>query len=553
MRLLPAWLSEYQRAWLVPDVVAGLVVWSVVVPQAVAYAQIAGLPPSAGLAAAPGALLAYGLLGTSRSLVVSATTATAAVSATAAGRLADGDGATFAALSAGLAVVTAAVLVGAGLLRLGGVTDLISKPVLTGFLFGLGLTIAVGQLPKLFGVPGGSGHFFQKLWDLLTQLGDTHWRTLVVGGAGVALLVVLPRLSRQIPATLVVLVLSIAVSKGFDLSGHGVDVVGNLPSAVPDPAVPDVSWREIVELLPAAFGIMLLVCAEGIGVARSVASTHGYAIDPNRELVAVGGSNLLAGLSSGFVQSGGASQTAAADRAGGKTQLASLVAAAFVLLTGAFLAFLFEDLPQATLGAIVIVAVAGFFRVAELERFARIRRSALLLALVALVGVLLFGILAGLVIAAGLSLVVVIQRLSRPSVGALSRDPETGAWGRSDRHPDWLSVPGVLAARTDGPLFYANAANVKERLLGIVREAEPRPEAVILDLGATHDLDVESLDTLGELADALAAEGVELRFAAVHAPVLELLRRGGLSARVRIEPTLDAATGHDHPSESLHG
>jgi SulP family sulfate permease len=540
--VLPRWLVGYRRRWLAADLVAGLIVWSVVVPQAVAYAQIAGLPPSAGLAAAPGALLAYGLLGTSRSLVVSATTATAAVSATAVGHVAGGDAASFAALSAGLAIVTAAALVGAGLLRLGGITDLISKPVLTGFLFGLGLTVAVGQLPKLLGVSGGSGDFFQKLWHLLGELGDAQGWTVAVAVASLAALILVPRLSRRIPATLVVLVAAIALSKALDLSSKGVDVVGKLPSALPDPSIPDVSWHQAADLLPAAFGIMLLACAEGIGVARSAATAGGYAIAPSRELVAVSGSNLLAGLSSGFVQSGGASQTAAAERAGGKTQLASLVAAGLVLLTGALLSSLFEDLPQATLGAIVIVAVAGFYRVAELERFARIRSSALVLALVALFGVLLFGILVGLLIAAALSIVLVIQRLSRPPLGMLARDPSTGAWGRTERHPTWQTLPGIVVARTDGPLFYANAANAKEHLLGIARKDEPLPEALVLDLGANHDLDLETLDTLGELAEALATDGVELRLAGVHAPVLELLRRSGLASKVRVEPTLDAAT-----------
>ena len=540
MRVRPDWLRNYQRAWLVPDVVAGLIIWSVVTPQAVAYAQIAGLPPSAGLAAAPGALIAYALLGTSRSLVVGATTATAAVSAASVGGIANGDAADFAALSAGLAVVTAVALFAAGFLRLGGVTDLIPKPVLVGFLFGLGLTVAVGQLPKLFGVEGGDGDFFEKLWHLLGELGDTHGWTFAVGAASVALLVVLPRLSRRLPATLVVLAVTIAVSSALDLASRGVDVVGSLPSALPDPAVPNVGWAQVLELLPAAVGIVLLACAEGIGVARSFANTHGYTIDPNRELIAVGGSNLLSGLSSGFVQAGGGSQTAAADRAGGKTQLASLVAAGLVLLTGAFLAFLFEDLPQATLGAIVIVAVAGFARVGELQRFARFRPGAIVLALVALFGVLVFGILVGLVIAAALALVVVIKRLSRPEVGTLARDPHTGVWGRADRHPEWERVPGILAARSDGPLFYANASNVKERLLEFVRDSRPR--ILVLDLGANYDLDLETLDTLGELAAALADEGVELRLAAVHAPVLELLRRGGLADRIRIDPTLDTST-----------
>ena len=535
--VVPRWLRTYRRAWLGPDVLAGVIVWSVVVPQAVAYAQIAGLPPSAGLVAAPGALIGYALLGGSRSLVVSATTATSALSAAAVAPLAGGDAARFAALSAGLAVVSAAVLVGAGLLRLGGVMDLVSKPVMTGFLFGLGLIVALGQLPALFGLPPVTGGFFEKLWDIVSGLGDAHGWTAAVGLASVGLLVALRRLRPGVPGTLVVLVAAIVVSWAFDLSGHGVEVVGDLPSAFPSPEWPDISWRDVVELLPAAFGVMI-VSAEAVGVARSIASSQGYTIDTNRDLVALGTSNFLAGVSPGFVQSGGASQTMAAERAGGKTQLASLVAAGLILATGLFLAPFFEDLPQATLAAIVVVAIAGFFRVDEIVRFGRLRRSAVLISLVALVGVLLFGVLPGLLIAAGLSLAVVVQRLSRPAVGILGRDAETGAWARIDRHSDVQTTPGVIVCRVDGPLFYANAAQVKERLTSLTA-ADPDVRVVVLDLAGSPDLDVETLDMLAELERQLAERGAELRLASPRAPVLRMLGRAGLAGHVA--PTLDAA------------
>ena len=422
MRLLPGWLTGYRRSWFVPDVIAGLIVWSVVVPQACAYAQIAGLPPSAGLAAAPGALLAYALLGTSRSLVVSATTATSALSAAAVGPLADGDVVTFAALSAALAVTAAVVLIAAGLLRLGRVMDFVPKAVMTGFLFGLALVVVVGQLPQLFGVAAGSGGFFSELVDLLEELPDLHGATLLVGAGGAVALVALQRLAPQLPGTLIVLAGSIALSAVLDLSSHGVDVVGELPDAAPDPAVPDVSWGDLVDLLPAALGV-LVVSAEAAAVSRSIASAQGYEVDVNRDIVALGGSNLLAGFSSGFVQSGGASQTLAAERAGGKTQLVSLVAGGLILLTGLFLAPLFEDLPQATLAAIVVVAISGFFRVDELRRFARLRRDALVLSLVALVGVLVLGVLPGLLIAVALALVELMRRFGAPPVRVLARDP----------------------------------------------------------------------------------------------------------------------------------
>ena len=537
---MPAWVRDYRRAWLLPDVVAGVIVWSVVVPQAVAYAQIAGLPPEAGLMAAPGALLAYALLGTSRTLVVSATTATSALSASAVGPLANGDAARFAALSAGLALVTAVSLAAAGFLRLGRITDLVSKPVMTGFLFGLGLTVACGQLTKLLGVEDGSGDFVELAAHVLGELEHTDAWTVAVGLASILLLVAFRRRAPRLPGTLIVLALGIVVSALFDLESRGVDVVGELPSAAPSFAWPDLSWADAVDLLPAALGV-LIVSAEAIGVSRAIAAADGYQTDPNRDLVALGGSNLLAGLSQGFVQSGGASQTMAAENAGGKTQVGSLVAAALIVVTGAFLTGLFADLPQATLAAIVVVAIAGFFRVDELRRFAHLRRSAIVLSLVALVGVLALGVLPGLILAAGLSLIIVVQRLSRPALGSLARDPASGAWGRAELHLDWERPSGVLVARVDGPLFYANAVHVQERLLDLVRSEEPPPRAVVLELAESPDLDVETLDALAELQETLAREGVELRLAAVRSAARALLSRSGLAERVRIEPTVDAA------------
>jgi SulP family sulfate permease len=272
----------------------------------VAYAKIAGLPPEAGLMAAPPAMLGYALIGQSRSLIVSATTASAAVSAAAIGTMAHGNTARFAALSAALALVSAAVLVAAGLLRLGAITDLISKPVMTGFLFGLGLTIMLGQLPAVLGVAGGSGNFIPRLRSLIDHLDATQAQTLAVGAGSIALLVALKRLVPKVPGTLVVLVLAIVASALLHLSAHGVAVVGHLPTALPRPAFPDVSAHDFVALVPTAFGVML-TAAEAIGVAQSLASRQHYSVQASREFSALRAANLLAGLSSGFVQSGGPS------------------------------------------------------------------------------------------------------------------------------------------------------------------------------------------------------------------------------------------------------
>jgi sulfate permease, SulP family len=531
-RLLPGWMRGYRRDWLRPDAIAGLVVWSVVTPQAVAYAQIAGLPPEAGLMAAPGALLAYALIGTSRQLVVSATTATAAVSAAAVGPLASGDAGRFAALSAALALVAAVVLIVAGAFRLGVIADFVSKPVMTGFLFGLGMVIALAQLPSLLGVQPGEGNFFPALADVLGELGDIDGATLAVGLGSVAVLVVGRRVAPAIPSTLVVLVLAIAASALFDLADEGVAVVGDIPDALPDPAIPDVTADDLVALVAPALGV-LIVSAEAVGVARALAVKHRYRVDANRDLMAIGASNLLAGLSSGFVQSGGASQTAAADGAGGRSQLATVIAAILIVLTGAFLAPLFEDLPEATLAAIVIVAVSGFYDVAELRRIAAVRRSAIVFAGLALAGVLTLGVLQGLVVTAGLTLVYVLLHLSRRSVVRLACDPASGVWRRSDEE-----TGDVMVLRPEGTLLYPNDNVVADRVLALAAAAQPPPRVVVLDLSLSADLDVQSADMLSDLASRL---GAELRLAGVHRPALAVLRRAGLPDRVRIERTIDAA------------
>jgi MFS superfamily sulfate permease-like transporter len=513
---VPAWLRTYDRAWLRADVIAGVVVWSVVAPQAVAYAQIAGLPPAAGLMAAPGALLAYAWLGTSRFLIVSATTATSAVSAAAVGPLADGDAVRFAALSAALALVAAVVLMVSGALRMGAIADLISKPVMVGFTFGLGLTIAMEQLPSALGLPGAEGTFVDRLGALFRHLDDVHVATAAVGAACLAALLALRRLAPRLPAPLIVLAGAIAASALLDLHGDGVQTVGRIPQALPDPAWPDVSAGDLAALVAPSLGVLLLT-AESIGVSRALGTKHDERVDPNRDLVALGASNLLGGLSSGFVQSGGASQTAAAEEAGARTPLTAVVCAVLVALTGAFLGGVFTDLPQATLAAVVIVAVSGFWDVRELRRIAHVRRSAAAFAGLALAGVLALGVLQGLVITAVLTLVYVIRMLAAVDVRVVAREDDT------------------LVLRAGGPLFYANVQRVQDHVLKLVESAEPRPRRVVLDLSANNRMDVQAADVIGEIADALRARSVELVLVAVRAPTREVLVRAGVAERLTIE------------------
>ena len=424
-RLVPGWVRSYERPWLRPDFIAGVVIWSVVTPQAVAYAQIAGLPPEAGLMAAPPAMLAYAWFGTSRQLVVSATTATSAVSAAAIGPLAHGDPARFAALSAALALVTGVVLVAGGALRLGAISDFISKPVMTGFLFGLGMVITLAQLPSLLGVKPARGTSSRPSTTCSASWATSTGRRsrsasgrspCCCSGGGSY-----PPFPRPCSCSC-----SRSPSRPqLDLSNHGVAVVGHIPDALPDPALPDVGAGDIVELVTPALGV-LIMSAEAVGVARGLAVKHGYSVDPNRDLEALGASNLLAGLSSGFVQSGGASQTAAADGAGGRSQLATVVSAGLLLLTGAFLAPAVQGPAGGDARGDRHGRRVRFLDVAELRRFAHVRRSAIVFAGLGLAGVLALGVLQGLVVTAGLSLIYVIKRLSRPSVGTLARDPAPG-------------------------------------------------------------------------------------------------------------------------------
>jgi SulP family sulfate permease len=547
MRPLPvlAWLRGYERGWLRADLLAGVIVWSVVVPQAVAYAQIAGLPPEAGLMAAPGALLGYALLGTSRVLVVSATTATSAISAAAVAPLAHGDAARYAALSAALALVVAVVLAIAGTLKLGAITDLVSEPVMIGFLFGLGLTVAIGQLPDALGLPGAEGSFVDRVGALLRHVDGIDATTAAVAAASLALLTTMRRLTPGLPAPLVLVAVAICASAAFDLHGHGVETVGGLPTALPDPAVPAVSASDLANLVLPAFGVLILT-AEAIGVSRALGTERGEEVDSNRDLLALGTSNVLAGFSSGFVQSGGASQTAAAESAAGRTPLTSVVCAALVLLTGAFLGGLFTDLPQATLAAIVIAAVAGFWRMDEMRRMLRLRSSAFVFALIALVGVLTLGVLEGLVVAAGLTMVYLLRVLLRPSAAILARDPQTGAWGERDRHPDWVTQEGVLVVRSRGILVYANVQSFKERVLAQATSgSDAQARLVVVDLSANDELDVQTADTLGELATAAERRGISICLVGVRRPAAGLLDRAGVMENVATAPTIDAALAQD--------
>jgi SulP family sulfate permease len=523
------WLRHYRRAWLGGDVVAALTTWALVVPQAIAYAQIAGLPPQAGLFAAFAGLLGYGLFGTCRQLVVSPTSSTAAISAAIVAPVALGDATRYADLSAFLAMLVGVVLIALGLLRMGFVSRFIAAGVQVGFMFGLGLTIIVGQLPKLLGVPAGQGDFFGQAGDVAGRLGDVNLWTAAIGLGSLAVLLGLKRVAPGVPAALLVVVGGIAVVAVADLTARGVEVIGAVDGAFPLPAVPRVGWDELVGLLPGAIAVAIIGYAESATVAESMANEHGYDVEPDRELRATGIANILSGLFQGFITGGGASQSAANDRAGANTQLVSLLVSGLTVVTAAALLPLFRDLPQAALGAVVISAVVGFLDLAAMERVRRLRRDSFVIAVAAMLAVLALGVLQGLIVAVVISLGVFLVRASRPSGSVLGRIPGTSAYVAVEHTPEARTEPGLLVYRLNAPLLFVNAKRLRDGIRAAVRDADPPVRVVLLDLSFTPELDIESINVLASLRHELDGRGVALWLAGVRAGVEDLLARSGLA------------------------
>ncbi|WP_336922851.1 SulP family inorganic anion transporter [Aquipuribacter sp. SD81] len=520
------------RRWL-PDLAAGLTVWAVLVPESLAYATIAGVPPAVGLYAAPAALVLYALLGTSRALVVGPMSATAALSAVAVGP-AVAAGADPVAVTATLALLVGAVAAVAGLLRLGFVAGLISEPVLKGFVVGVALTIVVGQLPALLGVDTDADGFVRELLALLRALPQVSWLPLAVGLGSLVLLVALERAVPRLPAPLVVVAAAVALSAALDLSGRGVEVVGRIERGFGPVGPPGLGLAVYGDLLAAAVGIVLVGFVEGLGAAK--ASPGARDVDANRELLALGAANAGAGLCGGMVVNGSLSKTAVATAAGVRTRAGGLVAGVLTLLTVVLLAPVFGPLPEPTLAAVVVVAVWRLVDVRGVARLSRYwarhlggRRSPLahpdLAAAVAtLAGVLLLDTLAGLLVGVVVSAVLLLLRAGRPRVAELGalRLPGGGTrWLDVDRHPAARPVPGTTVLRLEGALWYAVSDGVRDRL-----EAT-EADLVVLDAAAVPFVDVQGAVMLTDVARDLASRGRRLVVAGATGQVRDALRAAG--------------------------
>ena len=553
---MPRWLlpsfEGYRTGLVGGDVLAGLTVWAVLVPESLAYATIAGVPPVVGLYAAVPALVLYALVGSSRHLVVSPMSATAALSAGIIGTFAHG-ATEYVVLTTVLAVVTGVVAVVAGLLRLGFLASIISEPVLKGFIIGLALTILVGQLPKLFGVDKGEGSFFEKLWDLLTELGDTQPLSLAVGLASLAVLLGLRRWAPKVPGSLVVVVLAVVVVSLFDLGDQGLDLVGTITSGLPHIGVPDADISRYLDLVGPAVGVMLVGFAEGLGAAKTYAVRAGYDVDSNRELLGLGVANLGSGLTSGMVVNGSLSKTAVNGGAGAKSQISGVTAAALTVVTLLFLTGLFEQLPEATLAAVVIAAVVELVDVASLRRLYRVQtgrlasiyryasRADFIAALAAMLGVLVFDTLPGLVIGIVMSLLLLVARTCRPHVAVLGRVPDTaGLWVDSEHHTEAEKAEGFLVTRVEGLLFFGNADYVRERIRTLVTDDT---RVVVLDAETSPSLDVSAVQMLVHLRADLDRVGVRLAMAHGIGQVVDVLKSASTEGEPALYATVDEAVG----------
>jgi len=521
-------LSGYQKGWLRFDAVAGLTTAAVVIPQAMAYASIAGLPVYAGLYVALAPMAVYAFLGTSRPLSVSSTSTLAILTATElALAVPSEDAAQLMAAASALALLVGGLLTAAGLLRLGFLANFISDPVLTGFKAGIGVVILVDQVPKLLGVHIERGRFFQKILSILQHVPETSRATLVVGGATLAILLAMKRFRPQFPAPLAAVALGIAAAAFLGLKQMGVVLTGPIPARLPAPALPDLQL--LGALWPSALGMALMSFTESIAAGRAFAGHDDPLPTPNRELIALGAANLAGSLFQCFPAGGGTSQTAVNSRAGARTQVAALVTSAVAVATLVFLSPLISLLPQATLAAVVIVTTLPLLSTVDFRSILRIRRTEFLWAVVAFAGVVVIGTLEGILVAIAISLLTLLYQSNHPPVYTLRRKPGTDVFRPpSAEHPEDETIPGLLILKTEGRMNFASAPRAHERLAAMVREAHP--EVVILECSAIPDFEYTALRALMQAEEGLRRAGISLWLCALNPQALDLVRRSPLGS-----------------------
>ncbi|MGY1807917.1 SulP family inorganic anion transporter [Blastococcus sp. SYSU D00669] len=542
-----AGLRGYRAAWLRKDLVAGVVLTALLVPQGMAYAELAGLPPITGLYTTITCLLAYAVVGPSRILVLGPDSSLGPMIAATILPLvaAGGDPERAVALASMLALLTAVIMIAAGFAGLGFVADLLSKPTMIGYLNGLALTIVVGQLPKLFGFSVDGDGLIGEVVGFVQGVarGEVVPAAAAVGLGGIVVVLGLQRFWPKVPAVLVMVVLAIAFSSLLDLGDRGVSLVGVLPEGFPPLTIPSIEWSDLAALVAGALAIALVSLADTISTASAFAERTGQEVRGGQEMIGIGTANLAAGLFQGFPVSTSASRTAVAERAGAKTQLTGIVGAALVIVMIVLLPGLFQDLPQAALAAVVITAAISLADLPATARLWRQRRVEFSLSLVAFAGVALLGVLPGIGIAVGLSILNVFRRAWRPYQATLGLVDGLPGYHDVRSYPEAAQLPGLVLHRFDAPLFFANAKTFRDDVLALAR-SEPAPRWIVIAAEPITDVDTTAADVLLELDQRLDERGVTLAFAEMKDPVRRKIERYGLTEAIEPRhffPTVEAA------------
>jgi sulfate permease, SulP family len=533
LRPLPEWLVSYRGDWLRPDIVAGLTTGAVIIPKAMAYAMMAGLPVQVGLYTALVPMVIYAVLGTSRVLSVSTSTTVAILTAAQlAQAVPSGNPAALLRASATLALLVGAALVLACLLRLGFVADFISEPVLVGFKAGIGLVIVVDQVPKILGIHFARGTFVHNALATVQNFPKTSLATLAVGATIIIFLLTMERFLPKVPAPLLAVAAAIAGAYFLHLQYRGVELVGHIPPGVPSLVKPDLSL--ITVLWPGALGIALMSFTETVAAGRAFGRNDEPGPRADRELIATGLANVGGAFFGAMPGGGGTTQTAVNVLAGARTQLAEIVTATMALLTILFFAPVIGTMPQSALAAIVIVYSFGLIKPLEFRQILSIRRTEFSWAIVAFAGVVLVGTMKGIVVAIIVSLVTLAHQVADPSVYVLRRKPGTNVFRpQSPEHPDDESFPGLLLLRPQGPIFFANAVHIAHKIEPLVRAAQPRVVAV--DASGVLDLEYTALKMFAQVAKRQHQHGIQLWLIGMNPGVLAVVQRSPLGQMLRRE------------------
>jgi sulfate permease, SulP family len=526
------WLAGYQRGWLGGDLAAGLTLAAYLLPASLGDATLAGLPPEAGLYACFFSGVVFWLFCSSRQTAITVTSAISLLIGSSLGAMAGGDPARYAALAACTALLVAALAFLAWLARASVIVKFISETVMIGFKSGVALYLASTQLPKLCGIAGSHGDFWERMRHFLAHAGDTNPASLALGAAALAALVLGKLLLPNKPVSLFVLVGGIAAATLVDLGSRGVKVLGTVPQGLPVLGLPAVHGADVSELLPLALACFLLAAVETVAIGRTFAEQHGYRLDSDQEFLALAGANLAAGLGRSYPVSGGMSQSLVNESAGARTPLSGLVSAGIIALVALFFSGSLRNLPQPVLAAIVIFAVTSLFKLAELRHLWRLHRGEFAVAIAALLGVLGAGLLQGVLIGAIISLVMLLGRGSKPPVSFLGRIPGTRRFSDVSRHPDNQPTPGVLAFRVESGIAYMNVEHVLDTVLARLAQADETVRLVVADLSTSPYLDLAGARMFLTLHGELARRGIALRLVEARASVRDMLRREGVEEKV---------------------